>query len=115
MKTQENSKQTDLVYQKQLLSTLQKIVDFRTMLLGEAAIIANDGKLKEWPSAASLVKQVKKRLEKADDENLFVIALLLKSIEEPILQLENNLELKNNFRALIEEQSMQDKQEVAAA
>ena len=108
---EKQEQQTNLIYQKQLLGTLQKLVDFRTQLIVEAAIIANDAKTKEWPSVIYQIKQIKKGVEKADDENLNVIATILKNIESPILQLESNLALKNNFRALIEEQSMQEKQD----
>jgi len=115
MEAQKSNKQNNLEYQKQLLGTLKKIVDFRTTLISEAAIISNDCKIKEWNGIQSQVKQIKKQVEKKEDINLEIIASLLKDMEEPILQLENNLELKNNFRSVIEEQSMRDKPEVAAA
>ena len=106
-----NSKQTNLVYQKQLFSTLEKIVTFRTELLKDAALIANEAKEKEWTSLSSQIKFVKKQVEKTEDENLKVISSILKSIEEPILQLESNLELKNSFRQIISEQSLIDEPE----
>jgi hypothetical protein len=113
MKTKENPKQNNLLYQKQLYNTLKLISDFRTQLLTEGAILANDAKSKEWPSPISKVKLLRKQIEKTNDENLRVVSTLLKDIEQPILQLEQNLELKNSFRELIEEQSLLEKQEPA--
>jgi hypothetical protein len=103
-----NSKQTDLVYQKQLLNALQKIVDFRTQLISDAALIANEGKSKEWSSIGAQIKHIKKQVEKGDDINLKIITSILLNIEDPILKLEKNLELKNSIQQTISEQSLKE-------
>lgn len=106
-----NPKETNLVYQKQLFSTLKRIVELRTQLIADASQIANDGKAKEWPSITSQVKFVRKQIGKTTDENLIVILSILKSLEEPILKLETNLELKNSFRQIVQEQTLTEIQE----
>ncbi len=108
----ENSKQTNLVYQKQLLNTLEKIVSFRTDLIKQSALLALDGKEKEWPSVYSQVKFVKKQIEKNEDSNLKTISKILIELEEPVAELEKQLELKNNFLQIIEEESFKKEEEV---
>lgn len=103
-----NSKQTNLVYQKQLLNTLGKIVSFRTDLIKQTALLAMDGKDKEWPSVYSQIKFIKKQIEKNEDHNLQTISKILSELEEPIAELEKQLELKNNFLQILEEESFKN-------
>ena len=108
------SKQTNRVYQKKLLTTLGKIVSFRTDLIKQSALLALDGKEKEWPSVYSQVKFVKKQIEKNEDSNLKTISKILIELEEPIAELEKQLELKNNFLQIIEEESFKKEEEIIA-
>ena len=101
-----NSTQNNLAYQKQLLSTLDKIVSFRTELVKNAVIIANEGKDKEWPNLNSQIKFLRKNVDSTEDNNLKTISEILRGIEKPILELEKNLELKNNFLHIISEQTL---------
>lgn len=107
MKTQEKPNQS-LLYQKQLYSTLKSIVDLRTQLISNAAIIANDGKDKEWPTISSKIKFIKNKTEKDQNETLIIISQILKNLEEPIIILEKKLELKNSFLEIITEQSFKE-------
>ena len=107
-------KETNLAYQKQLLNTLKNIVDFRTNLFTNSALLANGGKEKEWSSITSMGKFIKKQLEKTDDSNLRILVSVLTDIEEPILQLENNLELKNLFKEIISKQTLKEEAKPAS-
>ncbi len=99
-----DSKKTDLIYQKQLLIILNMIMELRIKLFTEAAILANDGKPKIWSSVTAMIKFLEKKGEKNDDENVTVVIALLKSMKQPIVKLEGNLELKNDFIRVIMEQ-----------
>jgi hypothetical protein len=109
-----NSKQTNLVYQKQLLTTLGKIVSFRTDLIKQTALLALDGKEKEWHSVYSQIKFVKKQIEKNEDHNLKTISKILSELEEPIAELERQLELKNNFLQVLEVESFKNGESVVS-
>jgi hypothetical protein len=97
MKTTEKQIKGDLAYQKQLYRVLEKIVDLRTQLLTETAILANNCKPKVWDSPYATARFLEKRMLKEQDENLMTIAPLLKSLIDPIIKLEGNLTLKNSF------------------
>lgn len=108
MNLSETTNQTSLQYQKQLYCVIKNLVDMRTQLISDTAIIANDAKPKEWPNIISKVKFIKNKNEKESDETLKIISELLKSLETPILKLENKLDLKNTFVEIIAEQSFKD-------
>lgn len=108
MKHKDKTKQANLQYQKQLFNTLKSLVDSRTQLISNLSVIANDGKEKDWPTISSKIKFIKNKLEKEPNEILFIMVDVLKNLEEPIIKLEGNLDLKNSFLEIITEQSFKE-------
>lgn len=114
MKTEEKNPQSTLAFQKQLSATLKNLVDSRTQLICDAALLANDGKDKEWPTINSKVKFIKNKSEKEPNETLNLIIDILKKTEEPIIKLEKMLDLKNSVLEAITEQSFKEEQSTNA-
>lgn len=110
MKTQEKNSKSSLNFQKQLSATLKNLVDARSQLICDTALLANDGKDKEWPTIYSRVKFIKNKIEKEPNETLSLIVDVLKKTEDPIIKLEKKLELKNSVLENITEQSFKEEQ-----
>lgn len=108
----ENSIQSSLAYQKQLFNAVEKLVNVRTELIKSAVLLINEGKDKEWPSLNSQVKFLRKNIDKSTDKNLKTVSEIARQLEKPILDLESNLELKNSFVHILNEQTLEVKTEV---
>ncbi len=91
----ENS--SNLNYQKQLFNVVQKIVDLKKSILTETFLLANNGKEKKIDTPLGKLYFLKRKQQKLEDLNIKGVITLIKKIDEMIVSLEQNLDLKNEF------------------
>jgi hypothetical protein len=94
-KNMENS--FNLGYQKQLFNVVQKIVDLKKSILTEIFLLANSGKEKKIDTPLGKLYFLKRKQQKLEDVNIKEAITLIKKIDEIIVRLEQNLDLKNEF------------------
>jgi hypothetical protein len=96
MKTENTAKQTDLLYQSQLLKIVELGGNFQKNLLKESAMLANGGKEKNWKSEDALKQFFIKKGNDSGDEILKKLCILINDTNRKLQEIEKELKLKNS-------------------